>query len=369
VEFCEKLCLEEAAPICAGYIINISFGRTIGFQCDIINVLDNEFYPGGILGSYEDSYSSERHCWRLKAGGIKKYTSRDQGVSAAKPRPQPNPRAEGLQLANHYNTHCRDMWGPKHWTDSIASVERRTLYVTNVKSGSMSLRQKFFVLRAGFFTSQLPVSNEDAKFQCGRMSTGVWSSNDIYENHLQVFSWVRDPVKKFESGVRQAWFHDGSLANITADDMLDMVLGDGVLPNGNTPQRNCGKTHNLEFGWVNEHLQPSTWRLTGETSDRKHLEFTFIGKLETMNRDWNEFLTRVNVDKEEEYLMPLLEEKPRIVNAREKDPRSILSAEGIRKMCKSERYRREWECFQYDIPPECEGFLMPKKTKTGWILE
>jgi len=357
MEFCEKLCLEEAAPICAGYVVNISFGRVVGFQCDILNVLDNEYFPGGITDTFEDD-AAERHCWMLDEEHRPKYKTREEGIIAAPPRPSPDERAEGILLARHYNSHCRHLWGAKHWTDSIASSERRTLYVTNVKSGSMSIRHKFFMLRAGFFTSPLPVSNIDAKYQCGRMSTGVWSSEDIYKERLQVFSWVRDPVKKFESGVRQAWFHDGSLENITADAMLDMVLGDGTVPQGNTPVKNCGRTHNLEFGWVNEHLQPSSWRLTGESHDRKHLEFTFIGKLEYMNRDWNELLTRIEVDKEEEYLLPLLEEKMWNKNPREKDPKSILSPEAIRKMCKSERYRREWACFQYDPPPECADIDM-----------
>lgn len=358
VPFCEKLCLESGAPICVGYVVNISFGRVKTFQCDIINVLDDN-YDDGIEGIFEDD-AAERHCWRLK--DYPKFESREDAIMASPPRQAPDQRAEGILLAKHFNAHCRHLWGPKHWTDSIASDERNTLYVTNVKAGSMSIRQKFFILRAGFFTSPLPVANSDARYQCNRMSTGVWNSEDIYKNDMTIFSWVRDPVKKFESGVRQAWFHDGSLTNITADDMLDMVLGDGTLPKYSEPVKNCGKTHNLEYGWVNEHLQPSSWRITGETNDRKHLQMTFIGKLEHMNRDWNELLTRVLIDKEEEYLIPLLEEKMWVKNAREKDPRSILSKESIRKMCKSERYKREWACFQYDPPPECADIDLSLET-------
>ena len=39
-----------------------------------------------------------------------------------------------------------------------------------------------------------------------------------------VFSFVRDPVAKFESGVRQAKAHNRKLVKYNADQLLDMVL-------------------------------------------------------------------------------------------------------------------------------------------------
>ena len=67
---------------------------------------------------------------------------------------------------------------------------------------------------------------------------------------LFVWSVARDPVEKFQSGVRQAWlFSHGKYSNLSADELMSKQL---QMPLGQ---------------WVNEHLQPNTFRMTGQYSD------------------------------------------------------------------------------------------------------
>lgn len=348
MEFCEKLCDEE--PTCGGYVSSVmEDGKE--HQCDILTALDNK-YDDGIVGIFcvkcfdINAGPDHRHCFKRK----------NEPKLPAQPlvRPKPNAGAWGVRLAARFNHKCRDMWPVKHWTDAVGTTARGIVFVENVKAGSSSIRRKLGMLSAGVYTEEIPVKNKDARYQCDRMSTGVWDAQDIYDLGLSVFSWVRDPVEKFESGVRQAWYHDpDNMLKYSADDMLDLILNAPLEKTNTPPEKHCGEPFNQEYGWLNEHLQPSSWRLTGETNDRQHLNFDFIGKLETFDRDWNEMLKRINLEPSENYMVPILTDMW-TKNKKEPVDRSRLSPDSIRKMCNSQRYGREWDCFDYDLPKVCQ---------------
>ena len=75
--------------------------------------------------------------------------------------------------------------------------------------------------------------------------------------------------------------------------------------------------------------------------------------METFDRDWNEMLKRINLEPSENYMVPILTDMW-TKNRKEPVDRSRLSPDSIRKMCNSQRYGREWDCFDYDLPKVCQ---------------
>jgi len=143
---------------------------------------------------------------------------------------------------------------------------------------------------------------------------------------LFLWSVVRNPVTKFESGVRQAWFQDESLRDYTADEVLEGYL-EGRL--------------------MNEHLRPNMVYLTGRTEKMNvgHL-IDFIGKVEEIDR----LDVVLNILGESRHIP-----KSRINQRKNSITRQDwkLSDESIRKMCASELFGLEWFCLGYELPEVC----------------
>ena len=234
---------------------------------------------------------------------------------------------DGYERAKLFNGGaCAHPPDESHATDVVHSDEFGILFVDNVKAGSTMMRQKFQkILGISWYT--------------GRTRTDRTRTDEISEESLAdlfVFSIVRDPVEKFQSGVRQAWFQDEKLANFSADELLDKQLS--------------------SKRWINEHLQPSTWRLTG------HLKkgdgnistiptYDFIAALEYIDRDLA--ITAANIhgmDSAQIRAFVAIQ----VYNAREPTNKSTLSDDGIRKMCQSPQYKDEWTCLGYDLPTQCQ---------------
>ena len=134
-----------------------------------------------------------------------------------------------------------------HTVDAVISDEHKIVYIDNVKAGSTTLRSAMEqVLHASWNHGDCcaPELSEDKQTTplekergChhgpSRSRTTTRCLNATHDDYFH-FSFVRHPVSKFESGVRQAWYQSQteppSLGNLTADELLDKQLDDSSAP-------------------------------------------------------------------------------------------------------------------------------------------
>ena len=194
-----------------------------------------------------------------------------------------------------------------------------------------------------------------------RTKTSCWTAAQLEERFASVWSVVREPSAKFESGVRQMWAMQGHtmLSLPTADAALDALL--------DAFENRDGKNNRW---WGNEHLQTAGWRLSGCTGeadggvggggcDPIYNHLTMLGTAETLDADWFKLVGAA---------MPFGQRPPSLPheNARatgqsappkwnERGERlvSTLSAAGVRRLCASPLFQLDYECFGYPLPPEC----------------
>lgn len=227
-----------------------------------------------------------------------------------------------------------------HHIDIVTSPKYNLTYIDNVKAASESIQ----------LTLYQSLGMTWCTFDCWPHRT---SSKTIpYHSHLKHnfrFSFVRDPVTKFESGVRQAWFQDKSLRSFTGDEIMSLQIQ-------KYQDRN---SFNGSF-WINEHLMPNSWRLSPhqDKPDKsgfcRLVDLNFIGKVEN-KQDWNdlqEVLRKRGVKLGNLAQIHSSKEDTKKLGRNFED--SLLSNEYVKKMCESELYGQEWDCFSYKKPEVCE---------------
>jgi hypothetical protein len=226
-----------------------------------------------------------------------------------------------------------------HYSDVVISDHHRLVYVENVKAGSTTIRNLLKrVLGADWRNCGICPSWDTCR---GRTNTQCLTPN--HESYF-VFSFVRHPVRKFESGVRQAWHAVQSLTNLSADEMLQQQLKADLQ----VPQEH-GKG-----AWMNVHLQSNTFKLTGFTSLEKPVRLDFVGQLERLEDDLSAAAdlydsqmaadtpcARLNATARcglRLLLDAYLQSGGQIANVREAVPGSLLSPEGVQTLCTSDVY-------------------------------
>ena len=242
-----------------------------------------------------------------------------------------------------------------------------------------------------------------------KTTSNCWTAGFMREAFDLRFTFVRDPVSLFESGVRQAWamrpsYVGGNRAALfpTADAVLDAQLArydelrnaaansssrmtisssrpDLLLkappPRGNSTAGSAAWSDYTNYGnrglWLNEHLQPALWRLAGGvTADDVPMTeiVNWVGRTEQMAQLWPEvtgyILESVAAHNGANKAARLHERfialgqghrnsRAGDAAARGTDP-SILTADAVRRMCESDLFRAEWHCLGYQLPPECQ---------------
>ena len=350
-------------------------------------------------------------------------------------------KINGFTRAALFNSCNPNAAAVRHSTDIVYSAEHGFAYYDNVKAGSSTIRKK---LQQGIQESWYVYSDEERKRMKAEFEASTSSNSTHYEVKQRnahgskkrtksnawrfpmggsdpnafVFSFVRDPVAKFESGCRQAWFQNEKLqrAYSSVDEMLDAQL---ALPPGK---------------WLNEHLQPSTWRLTGWAGNGKvgssshryghgnkayssiagpTVKMDYIGALESFDSDWigavghmsNLTVNQVQKLIQQHWVNPSKlkpDQQPRqrkgsggdgfdgggggraggvsgggnnggngngvgvavsgvevglYATAAGKKERLQLSRAALLKMCQSYQYRDEWRCLGYQSP--CASYTAP----------
>ena len=273
--------------------------------------------------------------------------------------------ANGFERAVIYNT-CDARWSHfRHHINVVYSDAHMFTFLDNVKAGSTTIREllghslgdSWFKMRDGdkqnfgagnssTYEEKKAAQKLSAQKESKRLLRYVTTDYTLAQlNATFKFSMARDPVEKFESGVRQTWFQNPALANLTADELLDKQL---AMPFGS---------------FLNEHLHPTTYQLSGWSKRAAAggwrasgwsargigaMALDFVGALETFNTDWKDVVGKISrISKVQR--KRLLETK--IGNSRhDVEGRSRLSEAAVQRMCTSEMYGDEWRCLGYASP-------------------
>ena len=239
---------------------------------------------------------------------------------------------------------------PPHAVDVADGMEHGWIYVDNVKSGSTTVLQRTMAtgtwchgavvdgvgctqhFNATLTAPRTCCSTGDRA--CSRLSTRCLRRADA--QRLLLFSFVRDPVAKFESGLRQFYHDDPGAEKLGADAIL---------------RKQLAADH-----WLNEHLQPSWWRLCGADADGQFLPLDYVGRLESFEEDWNrivKLMPGADAKLRSHYTRPLS-----AANRRTVGNTSVLSDEGRRLFCRSGLYGEEYAFLRrlgvpYELPSAC----------------
>ena len=111
-----------------------------------------------------------------------------------------------------------------HASDIVISEVAKAVYVVNLKAASSSIESWLVDRAAAAFTCVPPYNLSPRNQTCcnwkdgkGRLTTRCLRSK--HRNYF-IFTFVREPIAKFEAGVRQAWTSNPKLRRYSADELL-----------------------------------------------------------------------------------------------------------------------------------------------------
>ena len=189
----------------------------------------------------------------------------------------------------------------RHSTAVVISDVARLVYLTNLKAASSSITAWLLAHahgRASCHKHIRNMSSEELSASCcdfpnghGQLTTRCLGPQ--HAGYL-LFSFVRNPVTKFESGVRELWVRAPSFRKYSADQLLH-----AVLKRTSDHSRTWDEYFPTRAEWIDQHLEPSWWRLSGETRIGGSLHASsagptvgFVGHVENFDRDWKKLLSR-----------------------------------------------------------------------------
>jgi len=216
------------------------------------------------------------------------------------------------------------------FTDVVISDEHRFIFVDNVKAASTAVRDE---LNRSLGVTWATGCGAKYKRCCSTRSRGPTprtTSACIGPEHKDyfVFGFSRHPARKFESGVRQAWFQDGRLGSLSADQLLERQLASNF--------------------WLNEHLQPTWYRFSCY-----HLNMSFVGRTEEMAHSIDRLLDAYCPSIGQAAwlnacpLHILRALRTDVENSRAPVERSVLSDKSLRLFCSSEFYGKDAHIYGY----------------------
>lgn len=170
---------------------------------------------------------------------------------------------EGSRLARHFETRCQSLWRNTTQEHVGLAWHKGFAFVNNVKAASQDLSKRLGTLKYHGHVATCPCEGDACR------NLACVTRADV--ERLFVFAVVRDPIRKFESGVRQTWLSRLHSRKHTADEMLAQQIGRPFVE---------------DYRWVNEHLQPSSYRLTNRMGDGQLLRVDYIIKLEKIDDMW-----------------------------------------------------------------------------------
>ena len=180
---------------------------------------------------------------------------------------------DGAATSNHH----------VHATDIVLSDYARAAYVVNLKAASTSIRAWLERYARARSTCTKPLHNmttDERNRTCCSWATNVGrlTTRCLGPDHASyfLFSFMRDPIAQYESGVRQAWQQNPRLRRYSASQLLEQQVSPGSEWRAARDQ----------------HLEAGSWRLSGIAHNGSRVRLAFVGAVETFDEDWSAMLAR-----------------------------------------------------------------------------
>ena len=288
-------------------------------------------------------------------------------------------RAQALRVSTATLTQTKhvSMWSVLGWTEK---ADGGLVYVNNNKAASTSIRSillPLFENRIDWATSglaemlqrrwdqkptRLPLLFSDLALPACQTTVATnrhqWLNSSCFEighkrKRFFVFSFVRDPLQKFEAGAAElrmhpdeAWKHVQSVWTAIESGQMGEVFVNEMA-------------HQVFL-----HLAPSMWHLTGQDHTGQVLWPDWIGRTEHFHSDWKEmlevmgamgFVVPPELTNFQHAALNLVNEhladKTSTLNKRQRRPK--LSDTARQAMCSHPLFESEWKTFGYDVPRVC----------------
>ena len=233
-----------------------------------------------------------------------------------------------------------------HLVDVVIDDEHKLVYVDNVKAASTTLRSALNNTFNATWECAADNWKKHASAQCCKGNFQRTTSvclTQVHREQYYHFTTVRHPVKKFESGVVEAWYQHTQLRkemalqkeHPTADSMLDGQLAkfEEAVRRG----ERCDDSPGCVAIFLDEHLEPSPFRLSGHTSEGRPVKLDALVRTEHFSEDMDA------AAKTYRPLAPLTlsiehaRQQESIANSKHAHPETFgiakLSAEGVRRFC------------------------------------
>ena len=198
-------------------------------------------------------------------------------LSFCAPDPSPEPKVWGDD----------SLWELQpHDAQVVIDDEHKLVYIDVPKAASTTIRALMKDSGATMLCSGSSWQRHASRKCCTNKNNRGWTTSAcITQEHLDeyfIFSFARDPVSKFESGVLQIWEHQHNARSLqgmpsfypTASEVLSYQLLEAKL-NSSEPSPN----------WANVHLESSAWRLSAHTSLGQPMKADFVGRVEHFDED------------------------------------------------------------------------------------
>eukprot|EP00966_Prymnesium_polylepis_P170438 3939765-Prymnesium_polylepis.1 len=255
---------------------------------------------------------------------------------------------DGWARAAHLRTCDSPGSRVNHRAEVVASAAHGFLYIDNAEAASESI--KLLLARAGASWCEpdaglASISSISAactaceRCRCPRTTTACFYGAALPERFVR-FSFVVDPVTKFELGVKKARAQNARLAHMDADELLALQVRHAHSNETMAAWERLG----LSGLWAHDYLRPSTWLLSGHDAAGTNISPDFVGRLEDVGRDWTSLMDRLKLS---------LKQPSQVVEDGEHVDEELLSAKGLRMLCDSELYAHEWACLGYSPPGVC----------------
>ena len=250
------------------------------------------------------------------------------------------------------------------------------MYVVNLKAGSRTFRAALRSIGADLWDGadwkHATCRNETERMvlpsvgsacmkcpacKCMYPTTQCFSAEQLAAANIVTWSFVRDPIGKLESGMQQMRHaFPSKYGHVSADEMLAMQL---QLYNGSSDVSSSNvSSSDWQHLWLDSHLVPSSFQLSGRDVNGKILWPQFIGRLELLNTDsnsdWHALLIQLALPWETPLPTGPLAENTHPLSANLPTAAHSLSEDSVRRMCDAPLYAHEWRCFGYARPDVCK---------------
>lgn len=202
-----------------------------------------------------------------------------------------------LDRATQENLRCKS-----GGTDVVVVHDLKAVYVDITKAASESIRDRLSTVYNASWSIQEQVSGRDGEVR----STTATLSDEVLKSYT-FFTFVRKPSVRFASGYRQAFCRSmcqgcerGKTATRppTVEQVIDVleILRVKSRLGANFCSGDDDEASFLNNPWLDEHFESMITRLSGVTRRGTRVPIHFIGRVESLDRDWNRLLDALKVN-------------------------------------------------------------------------